>query len=79
MSGLFEKDIRLIFQRKQTLAVFLVVAVIMSIAVDGSFIVAYLTMLSAIVAVSTLNYDEFDNKVDIVETNDKGLKDFFKQ
>ncbi|MCR4668734.1 MAG: ABC-2 transporter permease [Clostridia bacterium] len=61
MRGLIEKDLRLMFHRKQTLVIFLVLAVVMSLSVDGAFIVGYLTMLSAIVAISTLSYDEYDN------------------
>lgn len=61
MRGLLEKDLRLILKRKQTLLVFLVMAVIFTVAGNGSFIVGYLTMLAGIMAVSTLSYDEYDN------------------
>ncbi len=61
MSGLIEKDLRLTLARKQTLFIFCVVAMIMGISMDGSFIIGYLTMLGTIVAVGTISYDEFDN------------------
>lgn len=61
MLGLIEKDMRLTLARKQTLVIFLVMALIMSVSMDGSFIVGYLTMLAAITAVGTISYDEFDN------------------
>lgn len=61
MLGLLEKDLRLTLARKQTLLIFFVVALIMGISMDGSFIVAYLTMLATILAVGTISYDEFDN------------------
>ena len=61
MLGLLEKDLRLTLTRKQTLVIFFVVALIMGMSMDGSFIVAYLTMLATILAVGTISYDEFDN------------------
>ncbi len=61
MRGLIEKDIRLTLTRKQTLLIFLVMAVVMSMSMDGSFLIGYLTMLASIVALGTISYDEFDN------------------
>ena len=61
MLGLIEKDLRLTLSRKQTLLIFFVVAVIMGMSMEGSFIIGYLTMLGTIVAVGTISYDEFDN------------------
>ncbi|MCR5596112.1 MAG: ABC-2 transporter permease [Lachnospiraceae bacterium] len=61
MLGLIEKDIRLTLARKQTLLIFLVLALVMGLSMDGSFVIGYLTMLATIVAVGTISYDEFDN------------------
>ncbi len=61
MSGLLEKDFRLTLTRRQTLFIFLIMAVVMGLSIDGAFIVGYLTMLGTIIAVGTINYDEFDN------------------
>lgn len=61
MSGLIEKDLRILLQRKQTLIVFVAIAVIMSLTQGGSFIIGYMTFISVILAVSTISYDEFDN------------------
>lgn len=61
MRGLIEKDLRLTLARKQTLVLFIGMALIMGIAMEGSFIVGYLTMLAVIVAVGTISYDELDN------------------
>lgn len=61
MLGLLEKDLRLTLTRKQTLVIFFVLALIMGMSMDGSFIVAYLTMLATILATGTISYDEFDN------------------
>lgn len=61
MTGLLEKDFRLTLSRKQTLLIFLIMALFMGISMDGSFIIGYLTMLATIVAVGTISYDEYDN------------------
>ena len=61
MSGLLEKDLRLTLTRKQTLLTFVIMALVMGLSIDGSFIVSYLTMLGTIIAIGTINYDEFDN------------------
>ena len=61
MRGLITKDFLLIFKRKQTLIIFAVLALVMGFAMDGTFIIGYLTMLTAIVSISTISYDEFEN------------------
>ena len=61
MRGLLEKDIRLTMTRKQSFLVFLVVALIMGLSIDGSFVIGYLTMLAVIMAMGTISYDEYDN------------------
>ena len=61
MRGLLEKDFRLAFVKKQTILIFLMMSVIMGMTMDGAFVVGYLTMLSTIVAVGTISYDEYDN------------------
>jgi predicted permease len=79
MLGLLEKDVRLILKRKQTLLVFLVMAVIFTLAGNGSFIVGYLTMLAGIVAVSTLSYDEYDNGYEFLLTLPIDRKTFVRE
>lgn len=61
MSGLIVKDFYLLFQRKQTLFMFLAVCLFMGFSTDGSFVVGYMTFLSTLLAMSTISYDEFDN------------------
>ena len=68
MRGLIEKDLRLTLSRKQTLIIFCVMALVMGLSMDGSFIVGYLTMLSTITAVGTISYDEFDNSLAFLMT-----------
>lgn len=61
MSGLLEKDMRLLAQRKSSLAIFFVIALIMGISVGGEFIVAYCMIMAITLSVSTISYDEYDN------------------
>lgn len=61
MSGLIQKDFLLLMQRKSAIVIFLIVGVFMGFSTDGSFVVGYLTMLTAILSISTISYDEYDN------------------
>ena len=61
MKGLLIKDYYLLFQRKQTIFMFLAISLLMGFATDGSFIVGYMAFLSAIISISTISYDEADN------------------
>lgn len=61
MTGLMVKDLRILLQRKQTLVVFLVIAVILSVTQGSYFLIGYLTFISVMLAISTISYDEFDN------------------
>lgn len=61
MSGLLVKDFRLVFQRKQFFFMILVIAGFLSFNGKYHFIVTYLALIGAMVAVSTLSYDEAEN------------------
>lgn len=61
MRGLIEKDLRLVLIRKQTILVFFVMTLFMSISSSGFFVVNYFTMIATIIAIGTISYDEFDN------------------
>ena len=61
MLGLIEKDLRLTLTRKQTLIIFLAIALFMGISMDGTFVIGYFTMLATIMSIGTISYDEFDN------------------
>ena len=61
MAGLFDKDLRILLQRKQAIVMFLVIAVILGFSTGGTFVVGYTTFCILILAVSTISYDEFDN------------------
>lgn len=79
MFGLLEKDIRLTLTRKQTLLIFVVMAVIMGMSMDGAFLIGYLTMLAMITAVGTLSYDEFDNGLGFLMTLPYERKTYVKE
>lgn len=61
MSGLLQKDFCILMQRSRVLVILIGVGILMGFSTDGSFVIGYLTMLCAILTVSTISYDEFDN------------------
>ena len=63
MKGLFVKDIELMKQQKQFFILVIVMGVILNLAGSGSisFATGYFTFVTAIFAITTISYDEFDN------------------
>lgn len=61
MRGLMVKDLRLMLQKKSTLAVLLIITLFLMVQQGGMFAVMYLTMLAVVFAISTVSYDEYDN------------------
>ena len=63
MKGLFVKDIELMKQQKQFFIMVVVMGVILNLAgsVSVSFAAGYFTIVTAIFAITTISYDEFDN------------------
>ena len=63
MKGLFVKDIELMKQQKQFFILVIVMGVILNLAGSGSvsFAIGYFTFVTAIFAITTISYDEFDN------------------
>lgn len=61
MKGLFVKDIELMKQQKQFFILVVVMGVILNLAGSGSFATGYFTIVTAIFAITTISYDEFDN------------------
>ena len=68
MAGLFDKDLRILLQRKQAIVIFLAIAVILGFSTGGTFVVGYTTFCLLILAVSTISYDEFDNGFSFIMT-----------
>lgn len=61
MLGMMRKDLCLLLQRTRAMLMMAVVGIIIGFSTDGSFIIGYLTMISAILTIGTISYDEFDN------------------
>ena len=64
MKGLFVKDIELMKQQKQSFILVIVMGVILNLAGGSgsvSFATGYFTIVTAIFAITTISYDEFDN------------------
>lgn len=61
MKGLFQKDIALIASRNRSVLLFVVIGFMMAFSMDGAFVVGYLSILSVLLTVGTITYDEFDN------------------
>lgn len=61
MLGLMRKDLCLLLQRSRALVVMVGVGILIGFFTDGGFMIGYLTMISAILTIGTISYDEFDN------------------
>lgn len=61
MAGLFEKDIRLIMQRKNVLMILMLLSVFLAYTQEGTFIVSYLPAVATTMIIGTMSYDELDN------------------
>ena len=55
------KDLCLLLQRSRAMIIMVGVGVIIGFSTDGGFLIGYLTMISAILSIGTISYDEFDN------------------
>ncbi|HOA80490.1 MAG TPA: ABC-2 transporter permease [Defluviitaleaceae bacterium] len=79
MAGLFEKDIRLLLRRKQTLVLFLALAVVIGFTQEGTFILGYLPFLGMMLTISTISYDEIDNGYTFLMTLPIDTKTYVKE
>lgn len=61
MSGLLEKDILILAKQKKLFFIYLASAIMLSFAMDNSFVVSYFTMIGALLVLTTISYDSFDN------------------
>ena len=61
MLGMMRKDLCLLLQRSRAMLMMVGVGIIIGFSTDGSFMIGYLTMISAILTIGTISYDEFDN------------------
>lgn len=68
MNGLVEKDLRLIFQNRQVVLLFLIMAGVVGFAQDGTFILGYVSFMFTILLTSTISYDELDHGFEFLMT-----------
>lgn len=61
MAGLFDKDLKILLQRKQAIVLFLAIAVVLGFSTGGTFVVGYTAICFLMLSVGTISYDEFDN------------------
>lgn len=62
MKGLFVKDLELMKQQKQFFIMVIAMGIILNLTGSGgSFAIGYFTIITAIFALTTMSYDEFDN------------------
>ena len=68
MTGLLEKDILILVKQKKLFIIYLASAIMLSFAMDSSFVVSYFTMIGSLLVLSTLSYDSFDNGLSFLMT-----------
>ena len=61
MRGLLEKDILILAKQKKLFFIYLASAIMLSFAMDTSFVVSYFTMIGSLLVLTTISYDTFDN------------------
>ncbi len=79
MRGLFEKDLRLVLQRKKIILMFIICMAAICYGMDPSFIIGYGCIIFGILGIGTLSYDEFDNCIPFLLTLPNTRKDFVKE
>jgi hypothetical protein len=61
MNGLLEKDILILIKQKKLFIIYLASALMLSFAMDSTFVVTYFTMIGSLLVLTTISYDTFDN------------------
>ncbi|MBQ3905773.1 MAG: ABC-2 transporter permease [Lachnospiraceae bacterium] len=61
MNALLEKDVLILIKQKKLFFIYLVSALMLSFAMDNSFVVTYFTMIGSLLVLTTISYDTFDN------------------
>lgn len=79
MRGLFEKDFRLLCQNRQTLVLFLMMAVFLGLTQNGTFVLGYLSFTFSILLTSTISYDEMDQGFEFLMTLPVTPKTYVKE
>ena len=61
MNGLLVKDILILLKQKRLFFIYFASALMLSFAMDSSFVVTYFTMIGSLLVLTTISYDTFDN------------------
>ena len=61
MNGLLEKDILILIKQKKLFIIYIASAIMLSFAMDSTFVVTYFTMIGSLLVLTTISYDTFDN------------------
>ncbi|MCR5500514.1 MAG: ABC-2 transporter permease [Acetatifactor sp.] len=61
MNGLLEKDILILIKQKKLFIIYIASAIMLSFAMDSTFVVTYFTMIGSMLVLTTISYDTFDN------------------
>ncbi|MDD5823610.1 MAG: ABC-2 transporter permease [Firmicutes bacterium] len=78
MKGLIQKDICLLKGRMRSIILMVAIGFMLAFSTGGYFVMAYLTMIGAIVTVGTISYDEFDNGYPFLMTLPVTRRDYVK-
>lgn len=68
MSGLFEKDIRVLMKRRSYFLILLAVVAFMGANMARPFLFAYMQVVAVMLAIGTINYDDADNGMSFLMT-----------
>ncbi len=79
MSGLIEKDLRMLFQNKKFLSLYFLLMLFLFMMNDVSFLVFFCGFFGLAVASSSIGYDEYDNGYPFLFTLPITRKDYVKE
>lgn len=80
MKGLLVKDYRLTMKNKRILIVFACIGFLMLFTTDNpSYLVSYLSIVSAMMVLTTITYDEFDNSISYLLTMPTTRKTYVRE
>ena len=68
MKGLLIKDLRILGQQKKLGILYIIIAVMLSLTMDPTFLVSYLPMIGVLLSFSTISYDDYDNGMPFLMT-----------
>ena len=68
MNGLLIKDVLILVKQKKLFFIYFASAVMLSFAMDSSFVVSYFTMIGSLLVMTTISYDTYDNGMPFLMT-----------